>query len=272
MRPALPSPPPRPCLSLPAAHTPPAKFPSTHSTLRQLLSTAAQGRDSGQRPLRPCARRSGHEQVFSCHNAISPGLSTSRTHHHGRARCKCMGGTREDPLGTPGTAWGHLWHCWSITEPPPLRHRLMELNDPSVQGCSQRAGAAARTCPVPRGSWPAAPTIINPVRPWQLWLSLIDRVGAEVLGRAGPAASPTLSAVPGKQAPGTAPCCQSGWHSSQGLAPALPWPWDGSVGDRRVEGTFLREKHHPALMTEERKKGTSRQCSLFPLVPHHRQN
>lgn len=154
-----------------------------------------------------------------------------------------MARTREDPLGTPGYSGQPVDTCAtagaSLSHLPPLIHRLMELNahevpqqgtcpasagpgDPSLRGCAasvQEAGV--RTCPVPRGSWPAALTIINPVRPWQLWLSLIDRVGAEVLGHAGPTASPT--AVLGKQAPGTAPCCQSGWHWSQGL-PALPWP------------------------------------------------
>lgn len=73
----------------------------------------------------------------------------------------------KDPLGTPGhsgTAWGHLCHCWSITEPPALGHRLMELNarevtqqgtcpasagpgDPSAQGCSQCAGGCCPWCP-----------------------------------------------------------------------------------------------------------------------------
>lgn len=196
-----------------------------------------------------------------------------------------MGGTRADPLGTPGhsgTAWGHLCHSWNITEPPPLGHRLMELSawevpqegtrpgstgpgDPSVQGGRGAASvqeAGVRTCPVPRGSWPAALTIINPVRPWQLWLSLIDRVGAEVLGRAGPAASPTLSAVPGKQAPGTAPCCQSGWHWSQALAPALPWPWEGSRGDRGVEGTLLLGKE-PSSLDDRGRKERHTQAMLF---------
>lgn len=91
------------------------------------------------------------------------------------------------------------WHSRGHVLPPQGLGTLLARGAASVQG------AGVRTCPVPRGSWPAAPTIINPVRPWQLWLSLIDRVGAEVLGHAGPAASPTPSAVLGKQAPGTAP-------------------------------------------------------------------
>lgn len=180
------------------------------------------------------------EGQHSCHIPVPPGSGTPRTRHHRQASCDCMGGARGDPSGTPGcsrTAWGHPCHCWSITESLP-NHKLMEVNawevpqlgtcpapagpgDPSGWGCSQwhpqspvpgcgGQDAGVHACPMPGGSWPAAPTIINPVRPWQLWLSLIDRVGAEVLGHAGPAASPTPSAVPGKQAPGTAPCCRAG--------------------------------------------------------------
>ena len=140
-----------------------------------------------------------------------------------------------------------------------------------VPGCSrQRAGVCA--CPVPGGSWPAAPTIINPVRPWQLRLSLIDRVGAEVLGHAGLAASPTPLEVPGKQAPGTGPCCQAGWHQGQGLAPALPWPRGALWGKGGLGGHRCWEKHCLASAAEEGVGHMSRQCSLFPQVSHHRRD
>lgn len=169
------------------------------------------------------------------------------------------------------TARGHLCHFWSITEPLPLIHRLMELNaqevpqqgtcpasagpgDPSVWGCAasvQEAGV--RTCPVPRGSWPAAPTIINPVRPWQLWLSLIDRVGAEVLGHAGPAASPTPSAVLGKQPLALPLAASQGGTGAKGWPQLCHGPVKALWGRGGLRGHCCWEKHHPALMMKERK-------------------
>lgn len=131
-RPELLSPPPRPCLSLPAAYTPPAKFPSTHRTPSKLMSTTVQGRDNGQRLLQPCAREGGHKEVFSCHIPISPGLSTVRTHHHDKPGANVQAEQGKFPSRALRTARGHLCHCWSITEPPPLSHRLMELNAQEV--------------------------------------------------------------------------------------------------------------------------------------------
>jgi len=290
----LPSPPPRCCLSLPAVYTPPAKFPSICEVSSQLVHICP-GDSQGQRPLQPqCLRAVGMEGPRGSNVPVSPGSDTPRAHHHGQASCDGMEGPRGDPSGTSGclgTTWGHPCHCWSITEPLPS-HRRMELNawevpqqgtmsvsagpgDPSGQGRGQRhpqspvpgcsgQEAGAHTWPVPGGSWPAAPTIINPVRPWQLWLSLIDRVGAEVLGRAGPVASPTPSAVPGKQAPGTAPCCQAGWHRSRALA------LGGLRGVQGHWGHCCREKRCLASAAEEGEGRASRQCSLFPPVSHHR--
>lgn len=103
----------------------------------------------------------------------------------------------------------------------------------------QWAGGQCPHLPCARGLLASCPTIINPVKLWQLWLSLIDRVRAEVLGHAGPTASPTPSVVLGKQAAGTAPCCRAGWHQRQGLAPDLPWPWGGSVEYGKAGGTLL---------------------------------
>lgn len=108
MRPALLSPPPRLCLSLPAAYTPPAKFPSTHRTLSKLTSTTVQGRDSGQRLLQPCACESGHKEVFNCHIPISPGLNTARTHHHDKPDANVWAEQGKIPLVLQGTqdSWG----------------------------------------------------------------------------------------------------------------------------------------------------------------------
>lgn len=188
-----------------------------------------------------------------------------------------------------GENWGHRCHCWSITEPL-QSHKSLDLNaqwvpqqgtcpasaepgDPSGQGGRpvapaeprarlQWAGGWCPCLPCLWGSCPAAPTIINLVRPWQLRLSLIDSVGAEVLGHAGPAASPTSSAVLGKQVPGTALCCQAGRHQGQGWLQLCPGPMWAPWSTRGAGGTLLPGKA-PSGLSGRGRRGMHIQAMLF---------
>lgn len=292
--PALPSPPPRCRLSLPAVYAPSAKFPSTRKAPGQLAPTSALVRARGQRPLQPRHLQGmGTEGPRGCHVPVL-GSDTPRTHHHGQTSCNCIWGENgrslryprvvKDSLGTslpllehhqasaesqiagpqcPGGATAGDMSClcraWGPFWPGRVASGTCRAPCPTAVG-----GGWCPRLPRPRGSCPAAPTIINLVRPWQLWLSLIDSVGAEVLGHAGPAASPTSSSVLGKQVPGTALCRRAGRHQGQGWLQLCPDPM-GLCGVQRGLGRHCcQEKHHLALAAEEGEDACPGNALYFP--------
>lgn len=121
--PALPSPPPRHRLSLPAVYVLLAKFPSTHEAPSQLVSMSVQWRARGKGPSNPSACGEwGTEGLCGCHIPLPLGPGTPGSHQHGQASHDCTGGASGDPSGTPGcpgTAWGHASLRTSL---PPLEH------------------------------------------------------------------------------------------------------------------------------------------------------